>query len=219
MIFFLLLLFSNLSFAEPKLALVYNGAGACDGCGETLGGMLQEMHFEIKYVGGIDPVTHSRVGLREEDFAQAALFVQPGGSDRIQDTLESLAPGELTNIRNFVFHGGKYLGTCAGAYLAAKKAFDEGKWIDAYGLVEARIDDEDRHRAIQNNAPRLEPIRWFSPIGTIERWMYFQEGPSLNAEQIKGAEIFATYEITGDTAALIAPSKQGFVGLVGRLVG
>ncbi len=89
-----------------------------------------------------------RAGILNKGF-DVALF--PGGSGSGQ--AESLQDAGLDSVRNFVYRGGGYYGTCGGAYLASAayswslkilnaKAVDAGHWARGHGYVVLNITKE-----------------------------------------------------------------------------
>jgi glutamine amidotransferase-like uncharacterized protein len=181
-----------------KKVAIYKGPGACDGCPEALASVVQGLGHEVEFVAPAD--------LNSKLFSRIRLFVQPGGSDRLKDTLEVLSPESLTAIRDYVLGGGKFLGVCAGAYLAAQWTIDEKQKISGYNLLPGYVVDEE-----DDVTAKLKLIRWQNQ--TVP--MYFQDGPNLDGFELADAEVWAYYADTGHKAALFAKAGKGFVGLLG----
>ncbi len=194
------LTFFLLNFAEAnvsKKALIYNGPGACPVCPGAVGSVLQKMGFLIEYV---------KPGqLTKLKFSEAVLYVQPGGTDRPNDILEALKPGEKLNLKNFVRGGGRYLGICSGGYLAGDYVVDDKK-AKAFGLIPITVDEES-----EDASPKLETIIWNNSVQQV----YFQDAPSFNIKSVPSAVIWATYRDSGHGAALIYDFGKGRVGVVG----
>jgi glutamine amidotransferase-like uncharacterized protein len=119
-----LLLFSTLSFANNKtdekpLALVWFGPGACvENCARAAAHMARLAGFKVQHV-------------TSENFSQALLdeaklWVQPGG-DAIA-AAKDMGVERLQMLRAFVDKGGRYVGFCAGAFLA-------DHWVDDFNTV------------------------------------------------------------------------------------
>ncbi len=196
---FLIFIFSLFSWgreAKP-IALIYQGPGTCKGCSEAVGDIFKTMGLSFAYIkpGELSP----------ENFKKSWIYVQPGGTDRIEDTLEALSKNEIQNLKNFVGDGGRFLGICAGGYLA-------GAWTDttkkraAFGLIPSIVEEESK-----DSKAKLEPIIWRG----VSYWVYFQGGPQFKMNEIPRAESWAVYKNTGHSAGLITQFKKGFVGLLG----
>jgi glutamine amidotransferase-like uncharacterized protein len=191
----------NVSLAHSrndKIALVYNGPGACYGCAESFVKVLKPLGFRIKFVSPSE--------MTKKVFDEASLYVQPGGTDRLMDTLEVLTADQIQNLRNFVSTGGRYLGTCAGGYLATAYTYDEGRIIPAFGLLPFNSMEES-----ENPAPVVEPIKWLDE----SRKIYFQDGPYFQVRPSDSIQIVARYENTNHVAALISVFGLGKVGVIG----
>lgn len=189
--------------SENVKVLIYRGPGACEGCPEAISTLLQTQGLRIQYVGPGE--------LTRENFSSSVMYVQPGGSDRLMDTLEKLQPQEIQELRRFVFSGGAYLGVCAGAYLAARETQDEGKFIRGFDLLPFRATDEKT-----NVSPQSVEIIWGRSGSPPERrQVYFQDGPNLDWESVPGASLWASYSDSHHGAAFMAPAGLGRVGLIG----
>ncbi|MEC5207644.1 glutamine amidotransferase-like uncharacterized protein [Vogesella perlucida] len=187
--------------ALPALAanvVIFRGAGTCDGCPEAVGKLLQHQHHRVSYV---DEHTLSAQRLRG-----ATLYVQPGGSDDIDETLQALQPAQVQALRRFVANGGHYLGICAGAYLAARYS-DRAAATPAFGLL--AIDE--LHAEVADPAPSLLPMRW----GKQVRRVYNQSGPHMGTTPPAGASVLARYQASGRIAALGSRYGKGRLLLIG----
>lgn len=176
--------------------MVFNGAGVCDGCAEAVGVVLEQMGLSVMYIkqGELTPAR----------FSHAFLYVQPGGSDRLEDTLEVLAPAEIQALKDFVAHGGRYLGICAGAYLATTTALD----VQGFGLLSFNSMEEET-----DPQPRIESIFWKNQLTQV----YFQDGPYFDVDVLRSpkVEVWARYAGSGHVAALISSYGKGRVGVIG----
>jgi glutamine amidotransferase-like uncharacterized protein len=182
-----------------RLVLIYNGPGACDDCADSLVQIIKNKGFQVKIVKPGE--------LTQENFSKAMLYIQPGGSDRILDTIDALSSSEIQNLRNFVSHGGSYLGICAGGFLAGSYTDDENsKYKQTFGLIPTVVEEE-----LEDTDSTVLKINW----NGIERFVYYQSGPEFNIKKIPNAKSFGEYSESHHSMALIAPFGKGRVGLVG----
>ncbi len=178
--------------AKP-LAYIYFGPGICDGCQTDLADIIKDAGFKILpvYPGQLTP----------EFLAKAALLAVPGG-DLEATVYNSLKTGEAENIKQFVENGGRYLGVCLGAYLAAPKR-SSLPGIDVFsGFIYAHS---------RNTLARMENITWKDKK---TRWVYFQDGPEFEPAEGSKTEVWANYD-DGSIAALQQALGKGKVGLMG----
>ncbi|MBB4821087.1 glutamine amidotransferase-like uncharacterized protein [Pseudomonas alcaligenes] len=187
--------------AKAEVAVIFDGAGTCDGCGQTVAELLRKERYTVRLVDE----DHLSADVLED----ADLYVQPGGSDDIMDTLSELSASQVQAIRDFVAQGGQYLGICAGGYLAGGYA-DEKERIPAFGLVElAEVDQE----IPKDNAAQFISIQL--PAGHEQRDVYYQAGPHFGSRLPAGAEAMAYYTQSRRIAARISSYGNGTVGLIG----
>ncbi|BBP76285.1 hypothetical protein PHLH7_23890 [Pseudomonas sp. Ost2] len=94
---------------------IYRGPAGCDDCSESVKQALQRLApgYQIDFVGADEPID-----ITPQTLARYDLYVQPGGGQDIPGALDSLGHARATAIRDYVAHGGRYLGLCMGAYLA-----------------------------------------------------------------------------------------------------
>nr|WP_295899910.1 BPL-N domain-containing protein [uncultured Bdellovibrio sp.] len=198
-IFFSIVTFNWYARANEShpLALMYNGPGVCDGCAESLAVLVSKAGYDVRYVRPED--------LTEENFNQAALFVHPGGSDRMEDTLEEMSPKSIQRIRKFVFNGGRYLGVCAGGYLAGTWT-DDSHQTNAFGLIPGNVSEED-----ENSDSQLKSVVWKNRLVHV----YYQAGPYFNIDKIPDADVWAYYKKSHHVAAFMASFGKGHIGLIG----
>ncbi len=108
---------SQLIIKEKPLALVYSGPGSCEswgeipGCSEAAAYVAEKAGYQVEFIGPNDSITYR--------MTTAKLWMQPGGRARIQ--AEKMSPELKTWIKNFVKHGGSYVGFCAGGFMATEK--------------------------------------------------------------------------------------------------
>jgi glutamine amidotransferase-like uncharacterized protein len=192
--YFRVLTHTQSSLPIQKIAFIYKGPGTCDGCPEAVASVLDDMDIEYEYIKPGE--------LSSQNFNRAWLYVQPGGSDDVNETLESLSRHEIKNIRKFVVSGGSYLGICAGGYLAGRRV-DQ---VAAFNLVPLEVEEE-----YAESAAKIEEVVWDKE----DQLMYFQSGPFFKTNKLPKANILATYKKSNHAAALITPLGGGLVGLIG----
>lgn len=181
-----------------KKALIYNGPGACKECPEAVGALLEKNGFSIQYI---------KPGqLTKAQFSKADLYVQPGGTDDIDETLNALKPGELSHLQKFVSQGGRYLGICAGGYLAGRFS-DEKRKKKAFALLPMDVVAQEK----SESRAQIVPVLWEKQ----KRFLYFQSGPSFGMIPDPKAKVVATYVETGHIAAMVIGYGKGIVGVIG----
>ncbi|WP_052190974.1 BPL-N domain-containing protein [Chitinibacter sp. ZOR0017] len=194
----LLALLALTPFAQARTIGIFNGAGTCEGCGETVGAFFQARQDKVIYL--------NEKTLSAATLAKIQVYVQPGGSDDIDETLNALRPAQIRALRQFVQQGGSYLGICAGAYLAGRYS-DAASRKPAFGLVPINEVDAE----IASPAATLLPVQWQGQT----RWFYHQSAPHLGKTAPAGAEILGRYQRSGRIAALSTRFGHGKVLLVG----
>ncbi|WP_168191899.1 BPL-N domain-containing protein [Chromobacterium phragmitis] len=177
---------------------IFNGAGVCPGCAEAVAAFFDPQRDTVQYL--------NESNLDSARLKRISLYVQPGGSDDIDETLDALRPAQVQALRRFVADGGGYLGICAGAYLAARYSSAADK-KPAYGLIAL----PELNAETASAKPSLLPIRW----GGRERMAYNQSGPHMGKTPPPGASVLARYRDTRRIAALSAPYGRGKVVLIG----
>jgi len=185
---------------QAPLALIYdNPPFADDDDAKDLAAMLQQSRykFRIQYVGSkSDPLT-------AEQLQHAALFGFPGG-ELEQETAKRDFGHEIPLVQNYVTHGGRFLGVCAGGFVIGKDGFDvfPGK-VDSYvGSPGAQAKD-DKDQAIQ--------INWMGRERTVD----FQDGNYVQvAPGTPGVTVLGTYN-NGLIAAGVAVHGRGKAGFSG----
>jgi glutamine amidotransferase-like uncharacterized protein len=186
---------------KAQVAVVFAGAGTCDGCAAAVAQLLQQQHYQVRLVD-----EHQ---LNDAALQGASLYVQPGGSDDIMDTLNVLSESQIQRIRDFVQQGGNYLGICAGGYLAGQYA-DRAEGSRAFALVElAEIDQE----IVGDNSAQFIPLRL--PGEATTRNVYYQAGPHFGTQLPAGGKALAYYAGSNHIAARISTYGKGRVGLIG----
>lgn len=120
-------------------------------------------------------------------------------------------------LRDFISHGGRYVGFCLGAYLAGHdpgyslipQGDDVSQEIEEPG---SQVDDED---------DTIIQVDWTFATGKkagkteAKRWLYFQDGPMFELAEGSKAKVLGRYSSTGDVAAMLNGFGKGWVGNVG----
>lgn len=186
---------------KAQVAVVFAGAGTCDGCAEAVALLLQQQQYQVRLVDEHQLQTATLQG--------ASLYVQPGGSDDIMDTLTVLSASQIQSIRDFVKQGGNYLGICAGGYLAGQYT-DQAAGSKAFALVElAEIDQE----ITGDNSAQFISLRLPGEAST--RNVYYQAGPHFGSTLPANGKALAYYAGSNHIAARISDYGKGRVGLIG----
>ena len=197
-IIFALLLLAFFPVTHARTIGIFNGAGTCEGCGETVGAFFEARHDKVIYL--------NEKTLNAATLSKIEVYVQPGGSDDIDETLNALVPAQIRALRQFVNRGGSYLGICAGAYLAARiSVMGSGK--PAYALIE--LDEVEAE--ITSSEPTLLPVLWQGK----KLWLYSQSGPHLGTTAPTGVTVLGRYQRSGRIAGLITNYGKGKVMLIG----
>lgn len=199
------LIFSLSAFAgvgRHQLALIYKGPGVCSNCSELAAKHMQKNGFKIKFVQPGE--------LTDSNFLSASFYVQPGGSDNIEDTLKALSKKEIHALRRFVLNGGRFLGICAGAYMAGQFSDEDQKTLAFGFLPSIHVEEE-----LEHAKGTLLKVRW----GNLNRWIYAQSPPYFSEKLLHVKElqafVVARYEDSGRISAIITKFGKGFVGLIG----
>jgi glutamine amidotransferase-like uncharacterized protein len=192
--------FSEIITIEAKTALIFNGAGTCGGCPEAIANLLKEKKYKVNYV--------NESNLNREILSKAELYVQPGGSDDITETISALTSDQIKAIKDYVQSGGVYLGVCAGAYLAGKYS-DEKLNFPGFDLIElSEVDQE------TENDDQAKLIKIILPSNNV-RFTYYQAGPHFGFNIPINAKIMSYYSNTKHIASRISFLGKGKVGLIG----
>ncbi len=223
LIFLFALAVSNLGRAEENapLALVYRGPVAgCKGCAEAIAEVLKAAKYglEVKFVG-----PNEELPLSVETLRTAAVYAQPGG-DGSAAKASALIEDELGGkeaLAEWVRKGGRYYGTCLGAYLAGKPEGWDGVTTDTsgwgFGLLPGLVGQWIRspHAAVSNTKEAVVEVVWEGE----SRWLFFQDGPHFDIPphftEDAQVRVMATYKSNGLPAAAVAPLGRGKVAVVG----
>jgi glutamine amidotransferase-like uncharacterized protein len=183
--------------AQKPVALVYTGPAGCDGCSESLGAVLSQAGFDVV----ITPVE----GITDAALAHTALYAQPGGGQDLLAARAAFPDATWARLEQWVAHGGHYLGTCMGAYLAGRTIDDAGQ-VAGLGLFPGDTDGE-----FATDVAQIASVTWRGK----SRAMYVQDPPKLIVDaDAPGVDVEATFA-DGNPAAILALHGTGAAGLIG----
>jgi glutamine amidotransferase-like uncharacterized protein len=187
---------------------------SCHDCAETALKLARRLGYRAEYIRANQ--------ITEKQLSQARLFLWPGGQDDTdRDFDQFVAAGRAKGIDNvgalkkWVAGGGRYLGVCAGAYLAA---FDSAgnKTLDILGGTVA--DDE---RPLPNGDPDdighpiLVSVRGATSALDAPHVVDHQAGPYFSPPAANAQEVWARYSATNRIAAMVTANGKGTVGVIG----
>ena len=182
-----------------KYAVIYVGPGSCVGCSGATANIARAVGLKVKYVHPGE--------ITKEILSNAAVYIQPGGPDDLI-MREAFTQEDVVNIRNYVAHGGRYWGICAGAFFAAENLIEPGHHkVPAIGLIPGTVYDYSKI-----TKARVEQVVWNNKL----RWLYFQDGPAfqLTRNELKKVQPFAFYH-DGAIAGFTTNFGSGKVLVVG----
>tara|TARA_R110002126_G_scaffold17798_2_gene68889 strand:- start:63818 stop:64645 length:828 start_codon:yes stop_codon:yes gene_type:complete len=133
-----IILFNSTAFAKTNKNIIYIYQDA----GVSPHALSQAMHtFQTVLPPSYAVKTIDAQGVIKNDWSRdAALFVMPGGADT--PYTQKLNGAGNQQIKNYVRHGGSYLGLCAGAYYAASSIeFDKNGPLEVLGTRELAFFD------------------------------------------------------------------------------
>ncbi|QWF84175.1 BPL-N domain-containing protein [Amycolatopsis sp. CA-230715] len=182
------------------IALVYRGPATTPDCAESIADLVRATawRFDVRFAGPDEATPVTR-----EALDTAALYVQPGGGG-LDAAFEHLR-AHVSDVRGYVWSGGRYLGICLGGYLAGS---DPG-----FALVPGGADRyiDSPGATIDSEADTVVRVSWRGR----GRYLYFQDGPCFPLpSSAPGAEVLATYP-NGVPAAVLASYGAGRVAVVG----
>ncbi|AXJ95975.1 BPL-N domain-containing protein [Sphingomonas sp.] len=179
---------------------IYRGPAACEDCAEALQRAIGALdpRYHVDFVGPAERTDVTPATLRDY-----AIYIQPGGGQDIAAARRALGAARARAIRDFVAHGGRYLGLCMGAYLADRSNL---------GLIDADLDSEVGRpgSAATSEDDTIVPVRWGGHAATL----YYQDGPFLPDAEAAGFRPIASYA-NGDIAAARYRRGAGVVVLSG----
>ncbi|NWA05912.1 BPL-N domain-containing protein [Pseudomonas gingeri] len=178
---------------------IYRGPAGCDDCSESVKQALQRLApgYQIDFVGADEPID-----ITPQTLARYDLYVQPGGGLDIPGALDSLGDARATAIRDYVAHGGRYLGLCMGAYLADNSNL---------GLIPQDLDSEAGRPGFEVNSITdvAVQVTWDGKADNV----FYQDGPYF-PQTDSASRTIATYR-NGDVAAARYTYEKGVVVLSG----
>ena len=191
------------------LALIYKGLGSCSaaegdagihgyGCSEAASDAATAAGFQYKFVGPTDLPENASPAQVSALFSNAKVWIQPGGVSN--EGYSAMTAKLKSEIVNFVFHGGGYVGICAGAFLATD-------WIYIFPGLSSLYDYETVRDDLGYG---LLNVTWSGK----KRVIYFEGGPYFY-NLAPTVEVMATFDDSGDAAAVRAPYGSGRVYLSG----
>jgi glutamine amidotransferase-like uncharacterized protein len=181
------------------VALVYRGPASTPGCPEAAAELLSASGLDLQ-VAFIGP--KEKRSLNPASFADATLYVQPGGPD-LDDAYRHLRAHSRT-IRGFVAGGGHYLGICLGGYLAGTSP--------GFALIPGDSDQyiKSPSTTVHTEEDAVVEVNWRGS----RRTLYFQDGPCFQLDPDVRVTVLARYP--NDTvAAAVNRFGNGRVGVVG----
>lgn len=186
----LMVQFSSNALAAPK-ALVYNGAGACEeGCASAA--------FDSAAAAGFDPVYIGDANTDPRIFDGAAVWIQPGG--HATQAMLAMSPQLKANLKNFIYHGGGYVGFCAGAFTATAKVGTTR--TNGLGILPGRT-------VLYGSGVDLKKFTW----NGSKRYLYWEGGPYFTSMPAS-VERISTYP-NGALGAVRAAYGRGRVFVAG----
>jgi glutamine amidotransferase-like uncharacterized protein len=149
-----------------KLALVYDGAGACpEGCAQAAVDSAVQAGFTTKIVGPNDLSASSTQQDIDQLFQGAAIWIQPGGHS--DEAYQAMSPTLRDSIINFIKNGGGYVGFCAGAFITTKEIGTTG--LPGLGIFPGST------APLTAGGIMMETVKWAGNTRTI----YFEGGPYM----------------------------------------
>lgn len=189
-LFFLLSMatFSSFVAAQRPMALIYRGPGSCvaesgtTGCSEAAQNIAEQAGFDVVFVG---PTEANR-----PEFQTAQVWIQPGGRARTQAA--TMTPQLKQAIKDFVTHGGGYVGFCAGAFLSTETFGWEDFLDQGLGFFPGQsfyydLFDPELSARLQ---AKIVPVEWNGK----KRQVYWELGPYFAPASIThSTEVVAYY--------------------------
>lgn len=131
--------------------------------------------------------------VRKGDLRDFDVFVISGGL--IFDIIPALKTKGITEIKKFIHDGGKYIGICAGAYIASKKFYNEaGDPQKGMALIDAVFELGDGEKIVQVYFPNGRKIK-----------LFFCNGPLIDK--------------LGNNVEIIAADKSGRIAIIKKKFG
>jgi hypothetical protein len=196
----------NLGFAQEVYVL--KSAGICQGCAEAVSKMLISGGLRSQILGS----ENLKATLKSGDLLVVG-GSEPDGEGEWALKQDLIRVGAFDWLKQWISRGGRYLGICAGAYLAEA-------WIDpkagerGLDLFPGRIESYSK----RDQAAFYLRVQVFGaralPRTDERRWVYFQDGPGFSIARGASVQVFARFEKDGSPAALSFSHGKGRVGLI-----
>lgn len=184
---------------RAPLALVYRGPATTPGCPEAVAELLSAAGhgFDVRFVGPKEDID-----LAAKTLAPATLYAQPGGGTLGRAFRKLRRHRDV--IRDFVAHGGGYLGFCLGGYLAGA--------TPGFGLLPGDTDQYivSAGATVHHDRNAVVAVTWRGR----KRDLFFQDGPQFLLEPKATTTVLAHYP-NGTVAAAVTRFGAGRVGVVG----
>jgi glutamine amidotransferase PdxT len=191
--------------AEPapgrRDVYVLKSSGVCEGCAEAISRML--------FSGGIRSQILGPEQLKQSVHPRDVLVIGggvPGGEGEWTIKQDLVKADAFDWLKQHIAKGGRYVGICAGAYLA-EKWIDEKNGEHGLDIFPGAIDNLSK-----NKSSRSMLTHW--NVQNIDRWVYFQDGPSLIPDKGAPVTVLATFAKQKSPAAVVFAYGQGLVELV-----
>lgn len=164
----------------------------------------------IKVTTVSGPNLATKAGCRLGDYPNLKVYVQPGGD--AYDMQNSIKADGRDNILDFVGKGGKYIGTCAGWYLASKSYVWQNQtynWPNLLGLFEETVEGSITTIADYAGTPPYAITPVTTDVGTLNAIYYggptvgwVNTPPGLPSKAWKQLASFNAPHVAGNPAAV-----------------
>lgn len=183
-------------YSQPKIALVYKGEGSCiEDCSESAAMVAQ--------MAGLQPVYVSPNETNLNIFANAAVWIQPGGESMVVS--QAMNMDLKRGLREFIQRGGGYVGFCAGAFFADR--WIHGTRSEGLGVLTGRALSYER---INTKAAMMD-FNWNGQ----KRSVYWEEGPYMEVYGVSGVSMPFAFYPTGEVAGVYGLYNLGRVIITG----
>jgi glutamine amidotransferase-like uncharacterized protein len=208
------------SYASEDTVLVYRGPSGpapngwdCDDCSTVLAAAIEKVAptMNVEYVGPNEPIS-VRQGLKDP---HAKIIAYPGGGEDVAGTYKTFVASDRDAIRTFIRDGGRYLGSCMGAYLAGEPGLGLLQGPDGKRPWDTDTEMTQQDAEVQDARRGYVQVDWQGK----QREVYFQDGTEIEIDtqksDVKDIDVLARYAATNDIAAVVVPFGKGWVGLQG----
>jgi len=149
-----------------------------------------------------------------------SILCVPGGD--MYQYAQDISAGGKENIKNFLRHGGGYIGICGGAYFASEQVIWRGNRLSMTplgifpGTAEGPITEiapyPDHAMCKVNMVARMHPI---TQSETDSAWMLYYWGPMLVSDRKANVVVLGRYDTTDQPVMLGFEYGLGRVFLIG----